>query len=79
MSVEPAAIELSFVIPCHNEQDNLRPLVAALRTAVEPLARTYEIILADDGSTDATWPRLKELAAADWRAAFSSSIANRKP
>ncbi len=64
MSAEPTSIELSFVIPCHNEQDNLRPLVAAIRAAVEPLARSYEIVLADDCSTDNTWPLLKELAAA---------------
>ena len=59
--------ELSFVIPCHNEQDNLRPLVTAIRTAVEPLQRTYEIVLTDDCSTDGTWALLKELAAADAR------------
>ena len=65
MSAEPTSIELSFVIPCHNEQDNLRPLVSAIREAVEPLRRTYEIVLADDCSTDNTWTLLKELAQAD--------------
>lgn len=67
MSTEPASIELSFVIPCHNEQDNLRPLAAAIRAVVQPLGRCYEIILADDCSTDGTWPLVKELAAADAR------------
>ena len=62
-----AAPEISFVIPCHNEQDNLRPLVAAIRAAVEPLQRTYEIIITDDCSTDNSWGVLKELAAADAR------------
>jgi glycosyltransferase involved in cell wall biosynthesis len=59
--------ELSFVIPCHNEQDNLRPLVTAIRNAVEPVQRTYEIVLTDDCSTDGTWTLLKELAAKDPR------------
>ena len=67
MSAETNSIELSFVIPCHNEQDNLRPLVTAIRNAVEPLQRTYEIVLTDDCSTDGTWALLKELAAADAR------------
>jgi dolichol-phosphate mannosyltransferase len=67
LSAEKNSIELSFVIPCHNEQDNLRPLVTAIRQAVEPLQRTYEIVLTDDCSTDGTWALLKELAAADAR------------
>ena len=57
--------EISFVIPCHNEQDNLRPLAAAIREAVGPLNRTYEIVIADDFSSDNSWNVLKELAAAD--------------
>jgi glycosyltransferase involved in cell wall biosynthesis len=67
LSAEQNPIELSFVIPCHNEQDNLRPLVTAIHNAVEPLQRTYEIVLTDDCSTDGTWPLLKELAAKDPR------------
>jgi dolichol-phosphate mannosyltransferase len=67
LSAEKNSIELSFVIPCHNEQDNLRPLVTAIRQAVEPLQCTYEIVLTDDCSTDGTWALLKELAAADAR------------
>ncbi len=67
LSAEPTVPELSFVIPCHNEEENVRPLVTALRAAAEPLARPYEIILADDGSTDKTWSLLQELAAADMR------------
>jgi len=59
--------EISFVIPCHNEQDNLRPLVTAIREAAGPLSRTYEIVIADDFSADNSWNVLKELAAADAR------------
>ena len=56
---------ISFVIPCHNEEGNLRPLVAALRAAVAPLQLTHEVVLVDDASTDGSWALLKELAAAD--------------
>lgn len=57
--------ELSFVIPCHNEEANLRPLVEAIEAVVEPLKLSYEIIITDDASTDGSWAVLKELAAAD--------------
>ncbi len=59
--------QLSFVIPCHNEQDNLRPLITALREAIEPLKVSYEIVITDDCSTDNSWTLLKEFAAADKR------------
>ena len=59
--------EITFVIPCHNEEANLRPLVAAIRDATEPLKTPYEIIVTDDRSTDGSWTVLKELAAADPR------------
>ena len=59
--------EVSVVIPCHNEQDNLRPLVAAIRAALEPLKISYEIIFTDDCSADNSWNVLKDLAANDAR------------
>jgi glycosyltransferase involved in cell wall biosynthesis len=59
--------ELSLVIPCFNEEANLRPLLSALRTAMEPLGISYEIIAVDDGSHDKSWEVLRELAAADSR------------
>src|SRR5438552_15087836 len=62
--VEPL---LSFVIPCHNEEANLRPLIAAIGEAVQPLNRSWELVVTDDCSTDGSWVLLKELAAADPR------------
>ncbi len=59
--------EISFVIPCHNEQDNLRALVTAIREATDPLKQTYEIMLVDDFSSDNSWAVVKELAAGDAR------------
>ena len=58
---------LSLIIPCYDEQDNLRPLVAAIRAAVDPLKLAYEIIITDDASKDRSWEVLKELAASDPR------------
>ena len=59
--------DLSFVIPCYNEQDNLRALVKAIADSIAPLNRTYEIVITDDCSKDNSWQVLKELAAADPR------------
>ena len=58
---------LSLVIPCYNEQDNLRPLIAAIRAAVDPLTLPYEVVITDDCSKDQSWEILKDLAASDPR------------
>jgi len=55
------------VIPCYNEQDNLRALITAIREAVDPLKLSYEVVITDDCSQDRSWEILKELAAADPR------------
>jgi glycosyltransferase involved in cell wall biosynthesis len=64
---DSAAPTLSLVIPCYNEEGNLRPLIAAIREAVEPLKLPYEVVITDDCSADGSWEILKELAAGDQR------------
>jgi glycosyltransferase involved in cell wall biosynthesis len=59
--------ELSFVIPCYNEQDNLLALTDAIRAAVDPLKLPYEVVITDDCSKDNSWEILKKLAADDPR------------
>jgi len=59
--------EISLVIPCYNEEGNLRELIKAIREAVEPLKFSYEVVITDDCSKDGSWAILKELAAADPR------------
>lgn len=58
---------LSIVLPCYNEEGNLRPLVTAVREALDPLKLDYEIVITDDCSRDNSWNLLKELAASDKR------------
>lgn len=53
-------IELSVVIPVMNEEDNIPPLLEAVRNALSQFE--YEIILVDDGSTDNTRKRVLENA-----------------
>src|SRR2546430_7732225 len=57
--------ELSLVIPCHNEEKNLQPLISAIRAVLDPLALDYEVVITDDCSTDNSWDVLKQLAATD--------------
>ena len=64
MNLDP---DISVILPCYNEEGNLRPLVAAVRAALAPLNLPYEIVITDDCSTDQSWNLLKELAAADPR------------
>ncbi len=59
--------ELSIVVPCHNEEANLRPLVEAIHEALDPLAIDYEIVITDDASTDGSWSLLAALAHDDDR------------
>ncbi|HTO30797.1 MAG TPA: glycosyltransferase family 2 protein [Pararhizobium sp.] len=49
-----APIELSLVVPIYNEEDSVGPLVARIRAAMAVFERPWELILVDDGSTDAT-------------------------
>ena len=56
-----AGLALSVVIPVYNEEDNVRPLLKSLRDVMEGLGRPYEVIVVDDGSTDKTRARLREL------------------
>jgi dolichol-phosphate mannosyltransferase len=63
----PEAPELSFVIPCYNEEGNLLALITAVREAAEPLKLAYEVVITDDCSKDRTWELLKHLAATDPR------------
>jgi glycosyltransferase involved in cell wall biosynthesis len=44
--------ELSVVITVMNEEDNIKPLLEAVRNALKDI--DYEVILVDDGSTDKT-------------------------
>jgi glycosyltransferase involved in cell wall biosynthesis len=58
---------ISVVIPCFNEQDNLRPLVEGVHKAIQPLGVTYEILFTDDFSRDNSWEVLKDLGSKDSR------------
>jgi dolichol-phosphate mannosyltransferase len=55
--------QLSVVVPVRNEEDNIAPLIAEIRAALDGVV-DYEIIYVNDGSTDATPQRLAEISQA---------------
>jgi dolichol-phosphate mannosyltransferase len=70
------ALQLSLVIPCYNEEGNLRPLIAAIRESMDPLNLQYEIVITDDCSKDRSWELLKELAVGDPRIRVQRFVSN---
>ena len=59
-------VVLSVVVPAFNESDNLRSLWDRLRPVLDQL-EPGELVVVDDGSTDATWDVILDLAAEDRR------------
>ncbi len=60
-------MELSIVVPIYNEEENVRALHESIVDALSGSGLDYELILVDDGSTDGSYPLLKEIAGTDGR------------
>jgi polyisoprenyl-phosphate glycosyltransferase len=60
-------IELSFVVPCYNEQANVVAMYEAVTEQAEKHAASHEIIFIDNCSTDRTRELLRDLCARDPR------------
>ena len=54
--------DLSIVISLYNEEESLRELVDWIVKVMSREGYSYEIIMVDDGSRDASWKTVKELA-----------------
>ena len=60
-------MELSVIVPLFNEQDNIAPLHQAICQALDDHGLAFEIVLVDDGSSDATVERATALTVRDPR------------
>jgi glycosyltransferase involved in cell wall biosynthesis len=60
----PQALTVSLVVPLYNEEDNVAPLVARVHEALAQARWSWELILVDDGSRDASARRAREASAA---------------
>jgi glycosyltransferase involved in cell wall biosynthesis len=70
--VKSAFKKISIVIPLFNEEESIIPLSHELRKALSRLNTNYEVILIDDGSTDLSLEKLKEVTKTDNRFRYLS-------
>jgi glycosyltransferase involved in cell wall biosynthesis len=63
----PAAMAYSVVVPVYNSAPVLARLYTRLIAVMASLGRRFELIFVDDGSADASWSLLAEIARADPR------------
>lgn len=54
-------MKLSLIIPCYNEEGNVRKLFDSVNIAFENKIENYEFVFINDGSKDKTRDKLKEL------------------
>ncbi|MFR5831321.1 MAG: glycosyltransferase [Lachnospiraceae bacterium] len=54
-------MKLSLVVPCYNEQDNVRAFYDAAVNAFLGCGYEYELVMVNDGSRDNTGIELKKL------------------
>ena len=55
--------DLSIVISLYNEEESIPELVSWIETVMAKEGYSYEILMVDDGSRDASWKIVRELAA----------------
>jgi len=58
-------LDLSVVIPLYNEEESLGELCDWIMRVATAMGVSYEIILVNDGSSDASWNKVLELARAN--------------
>ncbi len=54
-------LDLSVVVPLYNEMENVEPLTEWMLEVLQADSGTFEVILVDDGSSDDTWARVREV------------------
>ncbi len=60
-------VDYSVVVPVFDEEGNVEALASRVMATMEPLARSFELLFVDDGSSDRTPEILRKLASGDGR------------
>ncbi|MBF0306683.1 MAG: glycosyltransferase family 2 protein [Alphaproteobacteria bacterium] len=66
-AAHPEPCVLTVVLPFHNEQAGVAALFARLMPVLEGLGLSFEVLCVEDGSRDATFEKLRDVALADPR------------
>jgi glycosyltransferase involved in cell wall biosynthesis len=66
-SNQKAAVSISIFFPCYNEQDNVERTVERALAVLKKLNADFEVIIVDDGSSDATGQLADEISSRDNR------------
>ncbi|MHC4258687.1 MAG: glycosyltransferase family 2 protein, partial [Planctomycetota bacterium] len=53
---------ISIIIPVYNSEGSLEPLIKRLSRVLDEHSENYEIVMVNDGSRDASWQVICELA-----------------
>ena len=73
MSASPAELDVSIVLPVHNEAGHLQAEIDRIAEAMDASAHSWELIIVDDGSSDSS----TEIAIADPRTRVIRAERNR--
>jgi glycosyltransferase involved in cell wall biosynthesis len=65
MAVGKSNPEFSVIITCYYEEQSIQEFHARLSNALENCGRSYEIVMVNDGSTDKTFAKLKDICDKD--------------
>lgn len=59
------SFKISIIIPCYNEEDNLKDFYCGIKRTLLALPYSYEIIFVNDGSNDNSSNLLDEIKTKD--------------
>jgi glycosyltransferase involved in cell wall biosynthesis len=62
-----SVVDISIVIPLYNESASVEPLCESIAQATDPIDGKLEVLLVDDGSTDATFEQARDVVSRDGR------------
>jgi dolichol-phosphate mannosyltransferase len=62
-SLKMSVCRIGIILPCFNEEENIQKLIARIEKTFSGLPYSFEILVVDDGCTDKTVQRIRELKA----------------